>query len=86
MKKTALILMFAILLAPVSMFGDDAKATFDAKCKMCHGANLEKKAIDTTKAEADLVKFLLSDAKHKSKVADEAQAKALVTYLKTLKK
>lgn len=86
MKKTALILMFATLLAPVSMFGDDAKATFEAKCKMCHGANLEKKAVDTTKAEADLVKFLLSDAKHKSKVADEAQAKALIAYIKTLKK
>jgi hypothetical protein len=86
MKKTALVLMFAILLTPVSMFGEEAKATFDAKCKMCHGANLEKKAIDTSKAEADLVKFMLSDAKHKSKVTDEAQAKALLAYIKTLKK
>ncbi|MGN6183457.1 MAG: hypothetical protein ACTHQM_07365 [Thermoanaerobaculia bacterium] len=86
MKKTALVLLFAILITPVSMFGEDAKATFEAKCKMCHGANLEKKAIDTSKSEADLVKFLTSDAKHKSKVADEAQAKALVAYIKTLKK
>jgi len=38
------------------------------------------------KADADLVKFLTTDAKHKTKVADEATAKAIVTYLKTLKK
>lgn len=86
MKKTALVLMFAILLAPASMLADDAKAVFEAKCKMCHGANLEKKPIDTAKPEADLVKFMLSDAKHKPKVADEAQAKALLAYIKTLKK
>ncbi len=86
MKKTALVIVFAILLAPASMFADDAKVVFEAKCKMCHGANLEKKAIDTSKAEADLVKFILSDSKHKSKVTDEAQAKALVTYIKSLKK
>jgi hypothetical protein len=86
MKKTAVVILFATLLAPLSMFGDDAKTTFEAKCKMCHGANLEKKPIDTTKAEADLVKFLTTDSKHKAKVADEAQAKALVTYIKSLKK
>lgn len=86
MKKTALLLVIAILLVPVSMFADDAKTTFEAKCKMCHGANLEKKAIDTTKAEADLVKFLTNDAKHKSRVADAAAAKALVAYIKSLKK
>jgi hypothetical protein len=86
MKKTAFVLMFAILLVPVSMFADDAKTTFEAKCKMCHGAALEKKAIDTSKPEADLVKFMLSDAKHKSKVTDEAQAKALLAYIKTIKK
>lgn len=86
MKKTALVLVIAILLVPASMFADEAKTTFDAKCKMCHGANLEKKAIDTSKADAVLVKHLLSDAKHKSKVADEAAAKALVTYIKSIKK
>ena len=86
MKKTALLLVIAILLVPVSMFGQDAKTTFDAKCKMCHGANLEKKAIDTTKADDVLVTFLTTNAKHKSKVADEATAKALVTYIKSIKK
>lgn len=86
MKKTALVLVIAVLLVPASMFASDAKTTFDAKCKMCHGANLEKKAIDTSKADDVLVKHLLTDAKHKSKVADEAAAKALVTYIKSLKK
>lgn len=85
MKKAALVIVIAILLAPASMFADDAKTVFEAKCKMCHGANLEKKAIDTSKSEADLVKFLTTDVKHKAKVADEAQAKALVAYLKSLK-
>ena len=86
MKKTALLLVIAILLVPVSMFADDAKTMFEAKCKMCHGANLEKKAIDTTKADADLVKFLTTNDKHKNKVADEATAKALVAYIKSIKK
>ena len=86
MKKTALLLVIAILLVPVSLFADDSKTTFEAKCKMCHGANLEKKAIDTTKSDEDLVKFLTTNEKHKSKVADEAAAKALVTYIKSIKK
>lgn len=86
MKKTALLLVIAILLVPASMFADDAKTTFEAKCKMCHGANLEKKAIDTSKADDVLVKFLTTNEKHKSKVADEAAAKALVTYIKSIKK
>jgi len=86
MKKTALLLVIAILLVPVSASADAAKTMFEAKCKMCHGASLEKKAIDTTKADADLVKFLTTDTKHKTRVADEATAKALVAYIKSIKK
>jgi len=94
MKKTTTIsiLILALMLMPVAAFAD-AAATFDAKCKACHGADGKKMAkADLTsdaiqaKSEADLVKFLTTDAKHKSKVADEASAKALVSYLKTLKK
>lgn len=85
MKKTALLVLFAALLAPVSMFAD-GKASFEAKCKMCHGAKLEKKAIDNTKSEAELLKHLTTDAKHKSRVADEAMAKEIVAYIKTIKK
>ena len=84
MKKTALILA-TLLLVPAA-FADDAKATYDAKCKMCHGTDGKKNAkADFSKAEADLVKHITTDAKHKSKVADEAAAKALVAYIKTLK-
>ena len=86
MKKTALLLVIPILLLPVAAYAQDAKATFEAKCKMCHGANLEKKAIDTSKSDADLVKFLTTNDKHKTRVADEAAAKALVAYIKSIKK
>ena len=91
MKKTTAILILALILLPVAAFAD--QAAFDAKCKACHGADGKKLAkADLTSAaiqgkpEADLVKFLTTDAKHKSKVADEAAAKALIAYLKTLKK
>ncbi|HEX6084946.1 MAG TPA: hypothetical protein VF266_10510 [Thermoanaerobaculia bacterium] len=84
MKKTALILA-TVLLAP-AVFANDAKTTYEAKCKMCHGTDGKKNAkANFTKPEADLVKHMLSDAKHKSKVADEAAAKALAAYIKTLK-
>jgi cytochrome c553 len=84
MKKTALILA-TLMMAP-AMFANDAQTTYEAKCKMCHGADGKKNAkANFTKPEADLVKHLLADAKHKSKVADEAAAKALVAYIKTLK-
>lgn len=88
MKKTAIALMLAMTMVPVTAFAD-AAADYKAKCQMCHGADGKKSAkADLTKLdkpEADLVKFLTSDAKHKTKVADEASAKALVAFLKTLK-
>jgi mono/diheme cytochrome c family protein len=95
MKKLTIvsILTLAFVLLPVAAFAADASATFDAKCKACHGADGKKLAkADLTGAEiqgkddAKLVAFLTTDAKHKSKVADEASAKALVAYLRTLKK
>lgn len=91
MKRTALLVAFVILISPMAVFAADdlvatgAKIFAEKKCAMCHGAKLEKKAIDLTKDEATLVKFLTTDAKHKAKVADEAAAKALIAYLKTLK-
>lgn len=90
MKRTALLVAAVILLTPLAAFaGGDAaageKVFTEKKCAMCHGAKLEKKAIDVSKSEADLVKFLTTDGKHKAKVADEATAKDLVAYLKKLK-
>jgi mono/diheme cytochrome c family protein len=94
MKKftTVSILILALVLLPVVASADGA-ATFGAKCKACHGADGKKLAkADLTgaaiqgKSEAELVKFLTTDAKHKSKVADEATAKEVIAFLKTLKK
>jgi hypothetical protein len=86
MKKTALILI-AMMLLSVSAFASDGQATYDAKCKMCHGPDGTKIAkADLSKADAELVKFVTSDAKHKTKVADEATAKAAIAYMKSLKK
>jgi cytochrome c553 len=93
MKKTTLasLLILVLCLLPVTAFAD--AATYDAKCKVCHGADGKKLAkADLTSAavldkkEAELVTFLTTDAKHKSKVADEASAKKLIAYLKTLAK
>lgn len=95
MKKFTIvsILTIAIVLLPVAAFAEDGAAVFTAKCKSCHGADGKKLAkadltSDTVqgKDDATLVKYLQTDAKHKSKVTDEATAKALVTFLRTLKK
>ena len=89
-KTTTILILIALALMPLTAFAD--QATFDAKCKACHGADGKKLAkADLTsatiqaKSEADLVKFLTTDAKHKTKVADEAAAKTLVAYIKSLK-
>lgn len=93
MKKTTIsILIFALALVPIAAFADDAAAIFQTKCKACHGENGKKLAkadlastTVQTKSDADLVKFLTTDAKHKTKVGDEATAKAIVAFLRTLK-
>ena len=88
MKKTAIFLLLAMIILPVAAYAD-AAATYKAKCQMCHGPDGKKIAkanltAAASKPEADLVKFLTTDAKHKSKVADEAAAKELIKFLKTL--
>ena len=93
MKKTTVsILIFALALVPLAAMANDAAAIFETKCKACHGpdgkklakADLASTAIQG-KSDADLVKFLTTDTKHKTKVADEATAKTIVSYLRTLK-
>lgn len=89
MKKTAIFLLFVLIITPLAAYADGA-ATYKAKCQMCHGADGKKLAkanliAAAAKPEAELVTFLTTDAKHKSKVADAATAKELVKFLKTLK-
>lgn len=72
----------------------DAAATFKAKCVACHGATAEKK-FDATVPDADLVQIVLKGKKgekppfmpaYEEKGITEDQAKALVAYMKSLKK
>lgn len=72
----------------------DAAATYKAKCQVCHGAAADKK-FDATIADADLVQIVLQGKKgekppfmpaYGEKGITEEQAKALVAYMKSLKK
>ena len=72
----------------------DAAATYKAKCQACHGAAAEKK-FDATIADADLVTIVLNGKKGEKppfmpafseKGVTEDQAKALVAFMKSLKK
>ena len=91
MKKTALLLAILMLAAPLALA--DGAATYKAKCQMCHGpdgaklakANLGGAGVQG-KSDADLLKFLTTDAKHKPRSVDEATAKELVKFIRTLKK
>ena len=72
---------------------DDAGALYKGKCQMCHGATAEKK-VDKAKADDELIQTVLKGKKpekppnmpafeERGITAD--QAKALVTYMKSLK-
>ena len=90
MKKTATILILMLLAAfTLPAMAEDGAALYKAKCAACHGpdgAKLAKANLSATaKTEADIVTFLTTNEKHKTKV-DEAGAKAVATFVKTLKK
>ena len=90
MKKTATILILMLLAAfTLPAMAEDGAAIFKAKCAACHGpdgAKLAKANLTTiAKSEADIVTFLTTNDKHKNKV-DEAGAKAVAAFVKTLKK
>jgi mono/diheme cytochrome c family protein len=100
MKKIAAALMgiplvvaaFLVSVPARTVTDDDAAALYNGKCKMCHGATGEKK-IDKTKADDALTQIIL-DGKaaekppnmpaYKDKGLTADQAKALVTYIKSL--
>jgi len=72
----------------------DAAATYKGKCVACHGAAAEKK-FDASLADADLVQIVLKGKKaekppnmpaYEEKGITEDQAKALVAYIKSIKK
>jgi mono/diheme cytochrome c family protein len=72
----------------------DATATYKGKCVACHGAAAEKR-FDATLADADLVQIVLKGKKaekppnmpgYEEKGITEDQGKALVAYMKSIKK
>lgn len=71
----------------------DIATLYKAKCSMCHKANAEK-SFDATKADDQLVQAILKGQKgekppfmpaYEAKGIDEAQAKALVAYMRSLR-
>src|SRR5688500_1081187 len=72
----------------------DAAASFKGECVACHGGAAEKK-FDATVADADLVQIVLKGKKvekppnmpgYEEKGITEDQARALVAYMKSIKK
>jgi mono/diheme cytochrome c family protein len=71
----------------------DAAATYNSKCKGCHGPKADKK-FDAAKADDDLVQVILKGKKaekppnmpeYGTKGVTADVAKELVTYMKSLK-
>ena len=97
MKKTAMTLILALLVVMIApaMFAADGAALYKAKCAACHGpdgaknakANLSSAEVQG-KTDADLVTFVGTNAKHnfKTKGLSDDDIKAIVTFLRTLKK
>ena len=102
LKKVAFVLAGVMIAATFliasartrSAADDDTAALYKTKCVACHGAAAEKK-FDPTLADADLVQIVLKGKKmekppnmpaYEEKAITEDQAKALVAFMKTLKK
>lgn len=89
---TPLLVTLGIYSVPAQA-SDDAAATYKAKCVACHGPKAEKK-FDSTKPDDKLLDAILKGAKgekppnmpgYETKGIDADQAKALVSYMKSLK-
>ncbi len=101
LKKLALVFAgvmiaatFVIASVPARTTDDDTAALYKSKCFACHGATAEKK-FDATKADDELLQTVLKGKKPEKPPNMPAfeecgmtpdQAKALVAFMKTLKK
>jgi mono/diheme cytochrome c family protein len=100
-KVAMLVLTLAValfILIPNLSWAEDGAAIYKAKCAMCHGADAAGKPAMKApslvgpevkaKSDADLAKAITETAKHPANVkgvsADDA--KAIVTYLRSLQK
>jgi cytochrome c553 len=100
-KLVMLVMTIAValfILIPNLSWAEDGAALYKAKCAMCHGADAAGKPAAKipslvspeakAKSDADLTKAVAETAKHPDPVkglsADDA--KAIVTYLRTLQK
>jgi mono/diheme cytochrome c family protein len=85
----ALPLIVIMLPAQAAVAAEDVAATYKAKCVACHGAKSEK-AFDPAKADGVLIDAVLKGVKPKMPAYDGKltadQAKALVEYMKSLRK
>ena len=92
-------LLAALVAMPLAAWADGGADTFKAKCQMCHGENGKGKMAGThdwssadvqKMSDADLTK-MITDGKppkmpaQKGKLTDD-QVKALVSYIRSLKK
>jgi mono/diheme cytochrome c family protein len=94
-KLAASLLAFLVFAAlaltwtPAQAQGEAVDATYKAKCAMCHGLKAEK-AFDATKTEKVLLDAVLKGVKPKMPSYDQKlgpdQARALIAYMKSLKK
>lgn len=92
--KTLAVFLLAVPLlaimspARASIGGEDAAATYKAKCTACHGAKAEK-SFDPSKGNDALVDTVLKGVKPKMPAYDGKltadQAKDLVAYMKSIK-
>ena len=100
-KLVMLVMIIAVamfILIPNLSWADDGAALYKAKCAACHGADAAGKPAmkapslisddQKKKSDADVVSAITGTAKHPAPVkglsADDA--KAIVTYIRTLQK
>ncbi len=86
--------VFALLLltsavSPARANDEEIDGVYKAKCAMCHGVKAEK-SFDVSKAEEVLIESVIKGVKPKMPAYEQKltpdQAKALVSYMKTVAK